>query len=141
MSDAKAVLWQFFDEMKKWEAAAVSRTNELRLKNRSEQERLAFTDQIFSELSAIVLRFTGELPNRKSGFSYGDPPEYDPDVEELLEVKLKGGACEIYTVNRGEYRRDEKSVFKLRLVDNHWLILSRHEFDDNGKKRKRSLTI
>jgi hypothetical protein len=113
----------FIVAMNQWEkeSARVARRWGTQVAFASNKEPLG---EIMRELCTAKDRPYGRLGN------YSDPPEYDPELQEVVGTKLGKTKAEVEVTNRGTYYKTW--VFLLRKEDGCWLIESK-KADGHGR--------
>ena len=137
---AYETLIPFFEQMKHWELTCVGEDAAMRKRNTTSQEvweRLK--DEQFAALSKILQIYTTQLPDREEGMSYGNPTEYDPDMDELVAHEDKKNSFEIIVRSNSSFRSGEVTKYELLSVDGRWVINSKHRKTKSGHWKKVSL--
>jgi hypothetical protein len=139
MTTPEEVLRNYFAKMCKWEEDADASDNH----DPSTPEGLtayhAFCQNELARLKEIWGQHCyGEYPY-SDNISYGTPTEYG-DKEKIETCEIKGANAIIVTAGRnGEPWATCKTVYKLKLSDGEWRIVSRHDLAESGKKKKLNL--
>src|SRR5262245_50116173 len=84
---AKELLFAFFERMRQWELECLAADRVLRRRNASTDDWETLKDSQFLSLQKIYADCALDMPDRKDGMTYGDPPEYDPTTEVVISVE------------------------------------------------------
>jgi len=129
--DAVAVLYEFFDQMKKWEAYAQALDKAVEKKRRTEREAVRL---IFQRLQRIFSRYCSGRPKWQDHKHYGEPPEYDPETELVDKVEVSGDSAHVTTMNHSWFREGEVNIYSLVRVNTKWRIDHRKQLEASGRK-------